>query len=221
MVAATKEAPKTEVKEKPKFPIPEDTDFKIVKFMNLEQRGVPLEFSAGAPMSQEIRNYVLKDGHCYKLPKRVRAHILSADLAIPKFENVEDPSNPGTFRSMEVRRDQRFALSEVEDLKGVIVYEHIREKLNHRVKAEALKNAPYAAEQDESETIKEYQGMTLEKQHEMMADNETLIKQNANLIKTSGTTIEAINELKKQITTLKGQQTVTANKLKEQVEEKK
>lgn len=120
--------------------IPEETNFKVCRFQNSEETGVPLEFSAGAPISKENRNYALKDGKCYLLGERVRRHIKS--LGYPKYENVPDPENPTELRSMQTGFKHRFSLSEIEesDMDKVVVYEHLREKLNRKVLPGALEN---------------------------------------------------------------------------------
>lgn len=120
--------------------IPEETDFRVVRFQNNEEKGVPLEFSAGAPISKENRNYVLKDGKCYLLGEKVRKHIKSKGY--PIYENVPDPEEPTQFRSMQTGFQHRFSLTEIEDdeIKKVTVYEHLREKLNHKVLPGAYEN---------------------------------------------------------------------------------
>lgn len=126
---------------KPKrIPISEDIDLHIVRFQNMEQAGVPLEFSAGPPVSEGIRNYVLKDGLVYNLGKRLITYL--NNLNYPIYENVIDPNFPktGVTRSMQTGVKRRFSLVPVDD-PDVTVYEHLREKLNHKVLPGALKNS--------------------------------------------------------------------------------
>ncbi len=164
-----------------KVVIPEDTDTMVVRFQNLEQKGVPLEFSAGAPISTEIRNYVLKDGLVYNLGKRLRRHITS--LCYPEYKNVVDPNFPDgeQKRSMQSGVVRRFALTPVDDI-NVTVYEHLREKLNHKVLPGALKNSsnlPDTGIKNSNDIIADKavkENMRLEKDNNrLMGDNKDLV----------------------------------------------
>lgn len=181
-------------------PIPEDTDLRVVRFQNLEQRGMPLEFSAGAPISQDIRNYVLKDGHAYNLPRRLRDHILS--LAYPKYKDIEDPNFPGSgiMKSMQDGVVNRFSLSEV-DSKENIVYEHLREKLNCKVLPGALENSSYIPELVQNSTQIEKDKRTVLAETE----NANLIKENDKQAMQIKDLIASVNMLKANIKELKKQ----------------
>lgn len=153
---------KKEEKVRPKrIPIPEDTDFQVVRFMNQEQKGQSLEFSAGAPISEDIRSYVLKDSFCYNLPKRMRDHINSRRC--PEYKNVDDPNfpNSGQTRSMIAGYRYRFVLVPIDDPKQT-VYEHLREKLNHKVLPGAITNSPdlHKVNIQDSDNIKQQQLVT-------------------------------------------------------------
>lgn len=132
---------KEEVKTVKRTKIAEDTDLHVVRFQNMEQAGVPLECSLGPPISDDIRNYVFKDGHCYNLGQRIIDHLHA--LSYPIYENKEDPNFPGSgqTRSMQVGVKKRFALIP-ENNPEVTVYEHRREKLNHKILPGALQNSP-------------------------------------------------------------------------------
>jgi len=191
-VVAEKEKPEVRVHRKV---IPEDTDFKVVRFMNQEQKGVPLEFSAGPPISQNIRNYVLKDGLCYNLPKRLRDHING--LKYPRYADVEDPNSPvqGTKCSKIVGYDYRFVLVPEEN-PNVAVYEHLREKLNQKVMPGAVENSPklHTANIKKSGDI-----ISEKKQAEIVADNMELEEKVKKLISDNKDLVYTVNKLKGQI----------------------
>lgn len=108
--------------------IPEDTNHQVVTFLNMEGDQAPLEFSAGAPLSQNNRNYLLKHGCSYRLPERLRKHI--AKLGYPKYENLPVPGFPGNVRSVKVGITHRFSLQLVEDPGAVTILEHNKDKVN-------------------------------------------------------------------------------------------
>jgi hypothetical protein len=171
------------VLEKPKVKrvvIEEDTDLQVVRFMNQEQKGIPLEFSAGAPISQNIRNYVLKDGLCYNLPKRLRDHVTG--LKYPIYKDVDDPDSPvqGVKTSKIVGYQYRFVLMPVSDPK-IAVYEHLREKLNQKVMPGALENSPRL---DTANIQSSGNIMTEKKQTELMTENEKMANHNSKLVET-------------------------------------
>lgn len=204
-VISTEEAAKLKTEQekdrKRNFVISEETNFKVCRFQNNEEKGVPLEFSAGAPISKENRNYVLKDGKCYLLGERVRRHIKS--LGYPIYENVPDPENPTEFRSMQTGFQRRFGLSEVEesDMDKVVVYEHLREKLNRKVLPGALENN--AVIPGRTDPLKDKRYNDLEKDNtdlreiveEITKTNETLIENNAKQSEDVAMLIEANKKL--------------------------
>jgi len=167
-----------------KKPIPEDTNFMVVRFQNMESAKVPLEFSAGAP----IRSYVLKDGLCYNLPERLRNHI--AGLYYPVYNNVPDPNFPdsGQYRSMQTGKKYRFVLSTVIDDKDP-VYEHLREKLNCKISPAML-----------SETTKAPKAsadvLSAQKQQELVNDNTNLMKKLDEVIEQNKDLAFSLNKAK-------------------------
>ncbi len=195
---------KKEVKVRPKrIPIPEDTDFQVVRFMNQEQKGVPLEFSAGAPISEDIRSYVLKDGLCYNLPKRLRNHVNG--LKYPEYENVDDPNfpNSGQFRSMVKGYRYRFVLVPVDDSKQT-VYEHLREKLNHKILPGAITNSPelHKVNIQSSDNI-----MSEQKQKELLTENQNVINHNVKMVETIKDKDYEIKKLRGQLKDAQGNET--------------
>ena len=167
--------------KRPGVVIEEDTDMEIVRFLNQEQSGVPLEFSAGAPISKDIRSYVIKDGLCYNMPKRLRNHIGS--LKYPIYGDVEDPDSPtpGVKTSKITGYKYRFVLVPVDD-PNVAVYEHLRDKLNQKVMPGAAENI-----------------MTEEKQTELMKEIETLKREKDGMIGDNKDLVFTANKLKAKI----------------------
>lgn len=192
---------KQELERFDKLEIPEEINFKVCRFQNNEEKGVPLEFSAGAPISKKNRNYVLKDGKCYLLGERVRRHIKS--LGYPIYENVPDPQNPTETRSMQTGFQRRFGLSEIEEgeMDKVVVYEHLREKLNHKVLPGALENN--AVIPGATDPLKDKRYNDLENDNtdlrkiveEITRTNETLIENNAKQSEDVAMLIEANKKL--------------------------
>lgn len=177
----------------------EDIDLQVVRFMNQEQKGVPLEFSAGAPISQNIRNYVLKDGLCYNLPKRLRDHVTG--LKYPIYKDVDDPDSPvqGVKTSKIVGYQYRFVLMPVSDPK-VAVYEHLREKLNQKVMPGAVENSPklHTANIHSSGNL-----MTEKKQTEMIKENENIANHNIKMVETIKDLTFTLNKVRGELKDLK------------------
>ena len=115
--------------------IQEDTNHKVVQFMNMEGDEAELAFNAGNPLSQKNKSYLLRHGRFYNLPERLRRHI--AGLGFPKYGDIEVPGFKGAKRSTIVGKTHRFALLLVEDPSTVVIEEHETEKI-------ALKKLPGA-----------------------------------------------------------------------------
>ncbi len=202
MVAVLDEKKEKEGLKPKRVPIPEDTDLHIVRFQNMEQAGVPLEFSAGPPVSEEIRNYVLKDGLVYNLGKRLINHL--NDLSYPIYENVVDPHFPkaGVTRSMQTGVKRRFTLVPVDD-PDVTVYEHLREKLNHKVLPGALKNSS-----DLHSTLQRSGEVSIEK------DIETIKDANMKLERANHTLQSQVKDMVDKVNTVLSENKTLKNELK-------
>ena len=167
----------------------------IVKFQNLEQKGVPLEFSAGMPITKEILSYVLKDGLVYNVPEKLMEHI--NDLSYPIYKDVEDPNYPGSgvFRSMQVGVQNRFVLVPMINKPDLVVYEHLRDRLNQKVLPGALSNAANMPES--TPTVGD---VTSEKEVEKLkSDNMTYERQIFKQTQDIKDLVETVNKLKAEV----------------------
>lgn len=171
----------------------------IVRFQNLEQKGTDLEFSAGMPITKNIQSYVFKEGLAYNVSKALRDHV--NDLSYPVYKDVEDPNFPGSgiIRSMQSGVDFRFALMSIDNKPDLVVYEHLRDKLNQKVLPGALNNA--SAEPGNTTTV----GVVINEQEQskLKTDNKNYARENFKQAQDIKDLVNKVNELKSTVRGMK------------------